>query len=69
MENNNQKGKKDYSGAIAIILLLSLAWGLPSLIHGHGFINGIIGNIKALLVLSVIGIIGYVIYKNFLEKK
>lgn len=64
---NNSKGKKDLSGPIIIVVFLSLLWGIPSLIRGDGFINGITENIEALIFLLIIAIIGFVIYKVFLE--
>lgn len=64
---NNSKGKKDFSSAIAIAVFFSLSWGIPSLIRGDGFINGITENIAALIFLLVIAIIGFGIYKVFLE--
>jgi hypothetical protein len=65
LENNNQKQKKDYSGAVIILLLLSFSWGVPSLIRGDGFIKGITENIGALLVLLVVGIIVILALKGF----
>ena len=64
MDNNN-KQKKDYSGVITIIILLSFSWGVPSMIHGNGFINGISENIGALLVIIVIVIIVMAVIKIF----
>lgn len=66
MKNNNEE-KKDFSGAIVIALFFLLSWGVPSLIRGDGFIKGIVENIEALIFLLIIGIIGFGIYKIFLE--
>lgn len=66
MKNNNEE-KKDFSGAIVIALFFSLSWGVPSLIRGDGFINGIAENIEALIFLLIIGVFGFGIYKIFLE--
>ena len=65
--DNDKKQKKNYSGVVIIILLLSFSWGVPSLIHGHGFINGISENIRALLVFIIIGIAIMVAVKIFKE--
>jgi hypothetical protein len=64
---NNNKAKNNFSGAIGLALFFSLSWGLPSLIRGDGFINGITENIAALISLLVIGLLGYGIFKIFIE--
>lgn len=66
MENKNKR-KVDFSGIIAIAFFFSLSWGLPSLVRGDGFINGIAENIEALISLLVIGLLGYGIFKIFIE--
>lgn len=68
MENNNQKKKNDFSGAITILIIISLLWGVPSLIRGEGFIYGIIENIRALIFLLVVGTIAIGIFKVLSEK-
>ncbi len=69
MENkNNNKEESKTSGVLLICFLLVISWGIPSLIEGNGFVSGIVDNIKALLFLITIVIVGYVIFKLFLEK-
>lgn len=54
MEEDNKKKSNTDMYVIAIIAI-AVCWGLPSLISGNGFMNGIIENIKALLwILGVI---------------
>lgn len=56
------------AGCVVIAILLCLSWGIPSLISGNGFLNGIKENIFAAITLSVIGLCAFVVYKIFLEK-
>lgn len=66
MKNKNEENN-NFSGAIMIALFFSLSWGIPSLIRGDGFINGITENIAALVSLLIVGIIGFGIYKIFIK--
>nr|WP_294789147.1 hypothetical protein [uncultured Flavobacterium sp.] len=54
MENKQKKSNKDLY--IIIAVAIAVLWGLPSLIEGKGFFNGIFDNIKALFWLVGIGI-------------
>ncbi len=69
----SEEKKKSRNGcAIAFIVgLLLFSWGIPEVIGGRGmkgFFEGISGNIQALIVLGIIALILYFIYKVFLEK-
>jgi hypothetical protein len=58
--------KKDSkTGCIVIAILLGLSWGIPSLIGGHGFFNGIHENILAAIKLGAIFLIGYGLFEIF----
>lgn len=65
--SKSQKESKTI-GCFVIIVLLGISRGIPSLIRGEGFLNGITGNIEAGFYLFIIALIGYAIYKLFLEK-
>lgn len=60
---NKKKEKKDFTGMIVIFFLLIFSWGIPSLIRGEGFGDGITDNISALFSLLIILIILIVIFK------
>lgn len=63
------ESKKDSKGGcIIILILLGISWGIPSLISGKGFFNGIEENITAGFMLGVIALLAYVVYKLFLEE-
>lgn len=61
MSNKNENKKKsDIEFFIIAIVAIGILWGLPSLISGQGFFNGIYQNIKALLYI-IGGLIGIVL--------
>ncbi len=58
-------------GCIGIIILLSVLWGIPNLIRGKGFLNGIFENISAGVNLVIIGLFIfslYLLYKIIKER-
>lgn len=62
-------GKKNYRGSnewiitvIGIIVFVSLFWGVPSLIEGDGFFEGIFINIKILIIIVLVVLAIYGIY-------
>lgn len=63
--------KKDNSGCakIGTITIISLfllpLWGLSGMKHGESFIGGIEDSVRALVILIVIGAVGYGILKKF----
>lgn len=61
---NSDKGSK-VGGYIFIVIIFLILWGIPSMIRGEGFLNGIMSNLKAGIALGAIALIGYAI----LEKK
>jgi hypothetical protein len=67
MEKSGKESNKG-AGCIAIAILLGISWGLPSLIRGNGFFNGIQSNIQAGIYLGVIALIGYALFKIFVDK-
>ncbi|MGO2357089.1 hypothetical protein [Mesonia sp.] len=67
MEESEKKSNKG-AGCITIPILLGICWGLPSLIRGKGFLNGIQSNIEAGISLGVIALIGYALFKIFIDK-
>lgn len=64
--SESKEGKK--AGCVVIVILLSFSWGVPSLIRGEGFFNGIKENLFAAITLGAIGLCAFAIYKIFLEK-
>ena len=62
MEENNDKKSNTLTYVIAIIAI-TVFWGLPSLISGNGFMNGIVENIKALLWIIGVVIAVVLIFK------
>lgn len=62
MENKNEKNSNSDTIVIAIVAI-SIFWGLPSLIEGNGFFNGIIQNFKALFYLIGLVIAVVLIFK------
>lgn len=64
-DNQNNKKSNPIYTVLMITVLVSLLWGVPSMIHGKGFLNGIIENIEALINFIILIIVGYVIYKIF----
>ncbi|GAA4022145.1 hypothetical protein GCM10022386_01390 [Flavobacterium cheonhonense] len=64
-DNQNKKKSNPIYTVLMITVLVSLLWGVPSMIHGKGFLNGIIENIEALINFIILIIVGYVIYKIF----
>ena len=53
-------------GTIAIILLFLLPlWGLSGMAHGESFMGGIGECVRALVILIVVGAVGYGILKTF----
>uniref|UniRef100_UPI004049BEDA hypothetical protein n=1 Tax=Gelidibacter sp. TaxID=2018083 RepID=UPI004049BEDA len=67
MEESEKKSNKG-TGCIVIAILLGISWGLPSLISGDGFFKGIESNIQAGFYLAIIALIGYAVFKIFLDK-
>ncbi|WP_282133018.1 hypothetical protein [Cellulophaga baltica] len=53
---------------IIVIVFVTIFWGLPSMVRGKGFMNGILENIIAVLYLGGIAIVGFVIFKIFVKK-
>ena len=53
-------------GTITIILLFLLPlWGLSGMMNGESFMGGIGESIRALVILIVVGAVGYGILKTF----
>lgn len=67
MDESGKKSNKAY-GCITIAIVIGVLWGLPSLISGNGFFNGILSNIQAGIYLGVIALIGYALFKIFIDK-
>lgn len=67
MEESEKKSNNG-TGCITIAILVGICWGLPSLISGKGFFNGIQTNIQAGIYLGVIALIGYALFKIFIDK-
>lgn len=49
---------------VVIAILLSFSWGIPSLIRGEGFLNGIKENLFAAITLGMIGLFIFVIFSK-----
>lgn len=62
MENKDKK-KSNSDLYVLIIIGIAVFWGLPSLIEGNGFFNGIVENFKALFYLIGLAIVVIAIYK------
>lgn len=67
MKESEKKSNKGVV-CITIAILVGIFWGLPSLISGKGFFNGIQSNIQAGIYLGVIVLIGYALFKIFIHK-
>jgi hypothetical protein len=63
----NNKKESNFNGALAIIALILISWGIPSLISGEGFFDGIFDSIRALIYLLVLALLVFVVYKIFIE--
>lgn len=67
MEESDKESNKG-AGCIAIAIFLVIPWGLSSLIKGKGFFHGIQENIQAGIYLGGIALIGYALFKIFIDK-
>jgi hypothetical protein len=63
----NNKKESNFKGSLAIIALILISWGIPSLIYGEGFFDGIFDSIRALIYLLVLALLVFVFYKIFIE--
>lgn len=59
--------KKDNNGCakIGFIIILLTIWGLMGMMDGKSFLGGIGESIRALVILIVVGAVGYGILKTF----
>ncbi len=59
--------KKDNNGCakIGFIIILLTLWGIMGMVHGESFLGGIGESIRALVILIVVGAVGYGILKAF----
>jgi hypothetical protein len=59
MEKKEEKKGNNGCAIIVLVGFLFCLWGFTSLVSGHGFIEGITGNIK---VIFIFGTLGFAIY-------
>lgn len=63
-----KKEKGGCSNIVVVLILLSFLlpiWGLTGMIDGKSFLEGIGDSISALVILVVVGAVGYVVFKTF----
>jgi hypothetical protein len=65
-EEKKEKGGCSNTVVVLIFLLFLLAiWGLTGMMDGKSFLEGIGDSISALVILAVVGAVGYGVFKTF----
>lgn len=62
------KKKKDGCSILFLIILILILWGMPSLLSGEGFFNGIDSNFRAIPYVLGTLIAAYLLFK-FMDNK
>lgn len=68
MSKSKENNKSDNLGCLTLVIFFGFSWGIPSLIRGNGFFDGIKENVLAGISLGVLGLSIYGFYKFFIEK-